>query len=261
MSQRNKPIKANKPLKIPRSNYKYRDLPCFKSINVAYWLLYNFSEYDKEELNDKFIESTLLMWYKNGNISIYHSGMDKYRIDLKNGDWEKSESEKIVFWIFKDVAENYNLLENDKISLYYSSEENNKKLEKVIDRVMENTTRYLEAEKYIMIVPPEKHFLYEKEEQFVLSKQLKNEYKRLMGLKNYLSNEIITEDKKSCDVDMWEDYYIFANLLGIGENVRRQFFQIKPNYNLNGTILGTKLNLNLFKQDIQTPKGKYKHSK
>ncbi len=49
--------------KIDESFY-YRDIPCFGNIDIAYWLLYNFSNLKVDELDNGLIGAYLLNWYK-----------------------------------------------------------------------------------------------------------------------------------------------------------------------------------------------------
>lgn len=49
--------------KIDESFY-YRDIPCFGNIDIAYWLLYNFSNLKVNELDNGLIGAYLLNWYK-----------------------------------------------------------------------------------------------------------------------------------------------------------------------------------------------------
>ena len=37
--------------KIDKSFY-FRDIPCFKNIDIAYWLLYNYSDSNKKDINN-----------------------------------------------------------------------------------------------------------------------------------------------------------------------------------------------------------------
>ena len=242
-SNKTKTNKTNKPLKMPRDSYRYRDIPCFKDIKVAYWLLYNYSENKNEELNNRFIESMILKWYKDGKVSIYQSGMDNYRIDIRDREWEKDESEKLVFWFIKDASEKNNIVENDKVEEYYKLEENQEKLKKALNRVLKNTEEFLKENNYITETNNTKHFWFKKQSNYVLSEQLKNEYKRLMGLRNYLLNDTI--EKGKIEISKWEEYYIFANLLGIEENVKQKFNKTCPEYDIMSTILGVSLNLSI----------------
>lgn len=44
---------------INKSTY-YRDIPCFANIDIAYWLLYNFSNIKKNDLNNGLLGAYLL---------------------------------------------------------------------------------------------------------------------------------------------------------------------------------------------------------
>lgn len=104
---------------IDKSIY-YRDIPCFESIDLAYWLLYNFSDIKKTDLNNGLLGAYLLDWYKKGYVEIEQSqklGLKKnnYNINLKNENWEKSHVENIIYNFLTEVAGNNRILEKNEI--------------------------------------------------------------------------------------------------------------------------------------------------
>lgn len=98
---------------IDYSTY-YRDIPCFGNINLVYWLLYNFSNINKETLNNGLVGAYLLSWYQKGYIDILKSN----DIDLKDGNWERDFCEDRLYQFLKEAARNNNILEKNEIKNY-----------------------------------------------------------------------------------------------------------------------------------------------
>lgn len=53
---------------------------------------------------------------------------------------------------------------------------------------------------------------------------------RIFGFKRYLEEFTIINEREACEVELWDQYLIFAQLLGIADRVAEQFNQIYPNY-------------------------------
>lgn len=220
---------------IDKSIY-YRDIPCFESIDLAYWLLYNFSEIKKNDLNNGLLGAYLLDWYKKGYIAIKSSqtlGLknDNYSIDLKDGNWTKSYVESSIYNFFKTVAGNNNILEKNEIRNYCSVDGKKFELEYMFKNILKVMQEDLERQNLITVIKAKDYIFFKTQEKITLSDDLVNEYQNLNGLKNFLSDYSMMEEKMHIEVRIWENYLIFANLLGIADKVKKQFNKIYPNFN------------------------------
>ena len=241
----------NQTKNIDKSIY-YRDIPCFESIDLAYWLLYNFSDIKKNDLNNGLLGAYLLDWYKKGYIDIKSSqklGLknDNYSIDLKDGNWEKSYVESSIYNFLKTVAGNNNILEKNEIRNYCSVDGKKFELEYMFKNILKVMQEDLERKKYITVIKAKDYIFFKTQEKITLSNELVNEYENLNGLKNFLLDYSNMEEKMHIEVHIWENYLIFANLLGIANKVKQQFNKIYPNFNaidsmfdvsLDNTIVG-----------------------
>ena len=95
----------------------------------------------------------------------------------------------------------------------------------------------MEKQKHITVIKAKDYILFKTQEKIILSDELINEYKNLMGLKNFLLDYSNMEEKMHIEVHMWEKYPIFANLLGIADKVKKQFYKIYPNFNAVNSML------------------------
>ena len=220
---------------IDKSIY-YRDIPCFENIELAYWLLYNFSDIKKNDLNNGLLGAYLLDWYKKGYIDIKSSqklglNNNNYSIDLKGGNWSKSYVESSIYKFLKTVAGNNNILEKNEIQNYCSVDGKNFELEYMFRNILKVIQEDLERQNYITVEKAKDYILFKTQEKITLSDELINEYQNLNGLKNFLLDYSNMEEKMHIEVHIWENYLIFANLLGIADKVKQQFNKIYPNFN------------------------------
>lgn len=229
-------FKKRKQIKSIDYTTYYRDIPCFNDINVAYWLLYKYSNLNEKELNNGLIGAYLLKWYKNGDIDIKQSkGLSSnYSIDLKEGNWAQNYAEKLIYKFLKNVAGNNNLLEKNEIRDYCLVDGNKYELNRLFENILQKTQEELEEKKYITVNSDKN--LFKTKENITLSKEILNEYQNLNGLKNFLRDYSNIEQKKNIEVSIWEEYLIYANLLGIANEVKKQFKKIYPNFNARDAI-------------------------
>ena len=61
--------------------------------------------------------------------------------------------------------------------------------------------------------------------------KLKEEAEHLVGFKKFLLDFSIMPEREYKEVAVWEEYLIFANVLGIADKVSEQFSKIYPNFN------------------------------
>ena len=225
---------------IDKSIY-YRDIPCFESIDLAYWLLYNFSNIKKNDLNNGLLGAYLLDWYKKGYIDIKSSqklGLksNNYSIDLKDGNWAKGYVESSIYNFLKTVAGNNNILEKNEIRNYCSVDGKKFELEYMFKKILKITQEDLERQNLITVIKAKDYIFFKTQEKITLSNELVNEYQNLNGLKNFLLDYSNMEEKMHIEVNIWENYLIFANLLGIADKVKQQFNKIYPSFNAVNSI-------------------------
>lgn len=242
--------KNKKQIKNVDKSIYYRDIPCSGNIDLAYWLLYNFSDLKKADLNNGLIGAYLLNWYKNGYIDIKQSqnmGIknDNYNIDLKDGNWTKNYIESRIYNFLKNVAGNNNLLEKNEIRNYCSVDGNKFELKFLFENILKEIQKDLEEKEYITVDPSKNYILFKKPSKIILSEELLNEYKNINGLKNFLLDYSNIEEKIHIEVHLWEDYLIFANLLGIANKVKQQFNKIYPDFNVVNTMFDISFDNNL----------------
>lgn len=221
--------------KVDKSYY-YREIPCFERIELAYWLLYNFSDVKKDDLNNGLLGAYLLNWYKKGYIEIESTqqsdlSKENFYINLKDGKWVQSLTEQRIYNFLKSAAGNNNMLEKNEIRNYCNVDGNKMQLRHLFQCILQEVQMELVNQNYITVIPAKNYIFFQTEPKITLSEQLQREYQNLCGLKNFLEDNSCIEEKHHIEVHLWEDYLIFANLLGIADKVKAQLQKIYPNFN------------------------------
>lgn len=225
----NKLTRTNINIKI-NNKLKCATVPCNGDIDLTFWLLYNFSKINKNKLKTGLLNACLLKWYKNGNIEIKKASVlsnDDYIIDLKDGDWQKSISENHIYEFFKKVSGNSNTLEKNKLLNYCCVDKNIDKFNKLIYSISRDIQRNLERCQQINILRP-KFSLISKDYKIILSDRLKMEYQNIFGFERYISSSSSAEALLNTNSNTWDEYLIFASIIGIDDKVKTVYKKLFP---------------------------------
>ena len=65
--------------------------------------------------------------------------------------------------------------------------------------------------------------------KYTATSQLIEEGKRICGLKKYLKDFTLINEREAVEVHLFEDYLILAQMLGIAKKVMKQFKDLYPN--------------------------------
>lgn len=230
-----KVLRSSKGTKLQKvdKHFYYREIPCEGRIDMACWLLASFSDTKKEELFNGFLIAYLLRWYKNGYIDIRNiraagSKKESCEIDLKDGNWIEDDTERRIYDFLCESADENHVLEMQELQYYCNDKKNKISMEVLFSIVMRKCQEELVSCKQIAVVPSKDYIFIKTEEKVTYSEELLNEYRNLLGLKNFLTDYSLMEEKQIAEVALWEEYLIFANLLGIADVVKKQFGKFYP---------------------------------
>lgn len=205
--------------KIPKEVNYFRDIPCNEDLYKAYWIskTYKINKKDTDLLG-----AVLLKWLKEGRIEI--------KKEIKEGIFKKEKSSIV-------------LKQNLEFELYFEQELYNMIYEASIDGVLEakefkrwasdNYTELYDWFKKVLDFETEKLELEGKLTQLSHNKYettelLLQEAIELKGLKNFLEDFSRIYEKNPIEVNLWQEYLIFAQIFGIAEKVAKDFKDIYP---------------------------------
>ena len=208
----------------------FREIPCNKDIFRAYYISELYSINQKET---DFLGSVLLKWLKENKIKIeekekktlfgkiskvssitfindtFDNGIEKELYDMmlsasKDGILEEDEFER---WCNNNYQKIFNWFKAAK-----KYEMNN----------MITTNEIIKEEKKVLKIIPSL--------KYTEQETIYEDAKKLCGLKKYLKDFTLINQKEVKEVYLWEEYLMFAQMFGIAKTVIKQFKDIYPEY-------------------------------
>lgn len=183
-----------------------RELPKWIDLEIAYTSLYYCSKISTKKLKNGIIGAFLLKWSNNDNILITDKGNRVFSIDLKDGNFKKTELEQELYDYLKVAAGSNNVIDSKELKIW--SRNNKSVLEKWHTKLLSSA----------------------------FNDNLKPEAEALLGLKKFLLDYSLIDERKHIEVKLWENYLIYAQLLGISDEVNKQFAKIYPDYSYIGQL-------------------------
>lgn len=183
-----------------------RELPKWIDLEIAYASLYYCSKISIKKLKNGIIGAFLLKWSNDDNILITDKGNKVFSIDLRNGDFKKTELEQELYDILKKAAGSNNIIDNKELKIWSRSHKN----------ILEKWHKKLLSSAF--------------------NDNLKPEAEALLGLKKFLLDYSLISERMHIEVKLWEHYLIYAQLLGISYEVNKQFAKIYPDYSKIGQL-------------------------
>jgi uncharacterized membrane protein YgcG len=217
-------------------NY-WREIPCDGDLERTYWLCKMYNIVDETTLKKGLFGAILLKWIKDGYITvsktkkgIFSLKDNNYAIDFSKMHHADNEMERELFRMLKEAAGENLILEANEftkwcrkryvaLDLWYSG-------------IIHTVQGYFEQERKITPLIEEKRDLFGKITiaKKVIGEELKESAIQIKGLKKFLLNFGSMPEKEYIDVHIWENYLIFAHLLGIADKVEEQFSKLYPNF-------------------------------
>ena len=177
-----------------------------------YWFLY---QYDLINDENNVIGAFILKWAKDGIVNINRDGNTK-KIDLSNVRYTDNEVENRLIDILKLAAGSNQILEESELKIW--CKKNYRELNVWFKQIIRYQTKIFEKE----------GFVYDCKAGKVIAEDLNKEIIEILGFKKYLLDYSIIYKKEPIEVEIWEEYLILAQVLGIAKEVVKQFTEIYP---------------------------------
>lgn len=227
---------------INEINY-WRDIPCNKDIFYAYWISINYKIIPIDDLKSGLIGALLLKWIKENIVTInktetkkIFSSKEVYSINLSNSYSLTNKLEINFFEILKEAAGDNNILESDELGKW--CRRNYSKINNWFNNVYNFTQESIVSNGLITVTKSEN------ETKYTVSEKVYSDAVELVGLKRFLKDFSIINERQAIEVSTWEEYLIFANILGIADEVYEEFKKLYPDLTINNpssVVLSTEL--------------------
>ena len=198
------------------SEYKeyYRDIPCDKNIFKAYYIAYQYNILKKKE---DFLGAIFLKWIKEKRMTLQDDSTGKHKnLVLNEIDKEFENKAENRLFIMVEKASKDGILER-------------KELEKWADKNYDSLLNWFKRTIDIMEIEMFGSNVPENMKKVpVDTTALKEEAFKLKGLKNYLTDYTKIDDRGAIEVELFEEYLMYAQIFGIAKKVRKDFEKLYP---------------------------------
>lgn len=212
---------------LPKDIPNYRDIPFNKDIFRTFWIA---EGYKLNKNKTDFLGAILLKWLKEQKISIkkVEAGFIKKKeetaIDLTKEITFDEVLEQELFNMMKEASRD-GILESKEFENW--CDDNYSEILTWFDKVIDKETDELILEGKITVTEKTNLKVFKSKEWFI-DPSMKEEAIKLKGLKNFLEEFSRIDDKEAIEVNMWEYYLIYAQILGIADKVAKQFKKLYP---------------------------------
>ena len=213
--------------KVPKDVPLYRDIPCKGDVFRAYFIAYNYNLMKKKT---DLLGAILLKWLKENKVKVQKAEVGKIIkkedtcIILENTMNFENRLEEELFNMFYESSKD-GILEKKEFEKWCSK--NYSKILNWFDSVLNYERDLLVTEGKISVQEVTTLKIF-KSKKYIADDSLMEEAKELKGLKNFLEEFTLIKEREAIEVALFEDYLIFAQILGIAKKVATQFKKLYP---------------------------------
>lgn len=214
--------------KLPKDIPNTRDIPFNKDIYITNWIA---TSYGLNKRNTNILGAILLKWLMEKKIEItkvqtkkLFKEKEETAFILKSDNTFENELETKLFNMMLDASID-GVLESNEFSKWCSS--NYLKILSWFNDALDYQTKKYINDNTINVVETKKLKIFNST-RYDVSESLKNDAIKLKGLKNFLEEFSRIDDREAIEVNLWEYYLIYAQILGIADKVAKQFKKLYP---------------------------------
>ncbi len=214
----------------------YHFIPCEKNLLLFYYLAKR-NNIITEQNKSGIIAAYLLKWIRHDQIKFVNEGKkglvfkkESYYMDLGNDlQGENPIESQLMKFMLQAARRNGNsLLEKNEFEKWCSSQYTQ------IEEWFKSIDRYVEGElksqglMKLTFTQEKTMFGSRKVTNTTYSHILREELEKIQGLKEFLEDMDNMKEKEVMDVKLWDEYLMFASILGIADKVEKQLNVIYP---------------------------------
>lgn len=215
--------------KVRKDVPAFRDIPCDKDIFYAYWVAHNYNLTKKKE---DFLGAVLLKWIHDGNVRIEKITKDGLFKDkqVTNIIFSKRPNEEInkyetKLYDYMQQASKDGKLEENEFKKWCNS--NYSKILSWFDDVLYDETLKL-VKKNKVVYQDGKTMKVFKYKYFEVDSSMMEVAEQMAGLKKFLKEFSLIKEREPIEVNLWNEYLMYAQIFGIADEVADQFKKLYP---------------------------------
>ena len=215
--------------KLPKDIPYFRDIPCDKDLFRAYYIGYKYKIIKNKT---DILGAIILKWLKDGKIKIDTTETGKIlkkdnTVIVLNQIFESEITDPTENKLFRMLlnASGDGILESKEFEKWCSK--NYSKILSWFNKLIDEKEEKLIAEGFITVTE-EKVFKLFKCKKHSTTDKLHNEAINLAGLKKFLLDYSLIAEREAIEVNLFEEYLIYAQMMGIAKKVAKQFKELYP---------------------------------
>ncbi len=245
-------------------NYNYREIPCNNNLFFIYYFAQTYLPVEKDY---NLIKAFILKWLKENKVKIVpRKGIfnkNDATIYFYDNILMQDELEKELYEYIKRISKN-NVLETGEFAKWFKKNYFAYKifLDKLKLKIKIKIDINITAEDNLNMQVTNSESLQDNKQ--ILSDKYYEYINQINGFTNFIRNFTTFDQKKLEELNLWGDYLIVAELLGLADVVSSQLNSFFPNFNLNNKKYNKikitlpnnyeKQNLEEKLRDVSTPK-------
>ena len=213
--------------KLPKDVNLFRELPCGKDLYKAYWLAMAFNLVKKKT---DFLGAILLKWVKESKVEIQNKekGMifkkeDTVIVFKENMTFDTTFEEDLYRYMYE--ASKDGILESKEFEKWCSSHYS--KILGWFDKVLDHETDTLTNNGQLVKTTKTTLKIFTSD-VYQITPSIREEAIKMKGLKQFFNEFENMKDKEAIEVNMWEEYLMYAQIFGVAEKVAKQFKELYP---------------------------------
>ncbi len=206
----------------------FRDIPFGEDY---FYTNYLAQEYDLISTDTNILGAMFLKWIKNNylTISTEEKGIFKTKttkfIINPNSTNQMTDPNELKLWDIINKAAVDNILEDNEFKKYCKN--NYQTLLNLFDNINDNIDKNLKNNNaFITTVEIKKAFGTSK--KYTATSKLNEDARKLAGLKVFFKDFTSLNEKQPIEVKQWREYLIYAQILGMAEQVAKEFKKFYP---------------------------------
>ncbi|MBO5477795.1 MAG: DUF2207 domain-containing protein [Clostridia bacterium] len=218
-------------------NY-YRDIPCDGSIYKGYFLVDNYiSTVKRNDSRSGLMGAIFLRWIKDKRVTIVKTkggildfGRNEFALDITMLMPSDDLVEEKLIYMLREAAGANEILESKEFEKWCYA--NYRKIDNWFEYATTQAIKEYVAEGAIVERETQVKSIFGNKiiKQNFVNPEVKQDAINLYGLRKYLSDYSLIHERQAIEVMLWEEYLIFAQILGIADKVEDEFKKLYPDF-------------------------------
>lgn len=214
--------------KLPKDLPYFREIPCQGKLEEAYWVT---SLYSMNKRKNDVLGSYLLKWIRDEYITVQKVIKDGILKDKEEQhlilkpiqEVQLSDTEKRLYDMLLSASKD-GILEPKEFEKW--CKDHYEEFFDWFDDLLDSVSLKYQQENKLFETSYKKYGM--KIQNLTINDSIMEDAKQLKGLKNFLNDFSNIKDRSAIEVNLWQEYLMYAQMFGIAEKVAKEFKRLYP---------------------------------